>query len=150
MTYTIKSIVRYIVRLLILWLVDALSLAGAIGLAPAPVLAGSELLALLEVLRDNGTITQAYDPARWAERLAGIPVEVVGTKHWSDYLLACMHFHANELDAAQSHFASAVRQPHILEPKGAIDALAGSQPLTPPCRSVPTCSHSLPPASRRS
>jgi LuxR family maltose regulon positive regulatory protein len=62
-----------------------------------------------------------------AQRLAPLIREarIPNSEAWSHYLLASMHFHANELDAAQCHFARAVRQPHILEPKGAIDALAG-------------------------
>ena len=34
MTHTIKSVVRFVVRLLILWLLDALSLAGAAAIMP--------------------------------------------------------------------------------------------------------------------
>ena len=93
--------------------------------AQLPVLYRSQLMGALAFAHlVCGDLVQAMESA---QRLAPLAREgrTANSEAWSDYLLACMHFHANELDAAQRHFASAVRQPHILEPKGAIDAFAG-------------------------
>jgi len=56
----------------------------------------------------------------------------VSTKHklglaeaWSYYFLACTHLHVGELEPASLHFAQAVEQRYVLEPRAALDALAG-------------------------
>jgi LuxR family maltose regulon positive regulatory protein len=44
---------------------------------------------------------------------------------WSCYFLACTHLHVGELEAASLHFAQAVELRYVLEPRAALDALAG-------------------------
>ncbi len=93
--------------------------------AQLPVLYRSQLMGALAFAHlVCGDLVQAMESA---QRFAPLAREgrTANSEAWSDYLLACMHFHANELDAAQRHFASAARQRYILEPKGAIDAFAG-------------------------
>ena len=54
---------------------------------------GAEILAATQAgyYRDRGAapdlVTLGYDPARWAERLKGIPVRVVEKRHWTDLFL---------------------------------------------------------------
>ena len=50
---------------------------------------------------------------------------IANTEAWSDYLLGCTYLHANELDAASAHFAEAASKRHVLEPKAALETLAG-------------------------
>lgn len=58
------------------------------------MIGGAELLVVgqARLLQSLGAevriVTLAHDPARWAERLQGLPVEVIEAKHWSDSLLA--------------------------------------------------------------
>ncbi|MGD9074490.1 MAG: LuxR C-terminal-related transcriptional regulator [Desulfobacteraceae bacterium] len=44
---------------------------------------------------------------------------------WSYYFLACTHLHVGQLEAASLHFAQAVELRYVLEPRAALDALAG-------------------------
>ena len=44
---------------------------------------------------------------------------------WSYYFLGWSHLHADELEAALFHFAKAVDRRYVLEPRAAVDALAG-------------------------
>jgi LuxR family maltose regulon positive regulatory protein len=44
---------------------------------------------------------------------------------WSWYFLGWSHLHAEELEAALFHFAKAVDRRYVLEPRAAVDALAG-------------------------
>jgi LuxR family maltose regulon positive regulatory protein len=44
---------------------------------------------------------------------------------WSYYFLGCTHLHTGELDAASLQFAQAVELRYVLEPRAAVDALAG-------------------------
>jgi LuxR family maltose regulon positive regulatory protein len=50
---------------------------------------------------------------------------IANTEAWSDYLLGCTYLHANELDAASAHFAEAASKRNVLEPKAALETLAG-------------------------
>ena len=75
--------------------------------AQLPVLYRSQLMGALAFAHlVCGDLVQAMASA---QRLAPLAREgrTANSEAWSDYLLACMHFHANELDAAQRHFASA-------------------------------------------
>jgi len=86
-----------------------------------------------------GDLVQA---ALSAQRLAQ-PIResrMANSEAWSDYLLGYIHLHANELDSALDHFASAVRQRYVLEPKGAIDALAGMALTQALSGQAPECS----------
>jgi LuxR family maltose regulon positive regulatory protein len=44
---------------------------------------------------------------------------------WSYYLIACTYLHTGELEAASLSFAKAVELRYVLEPRAAVDALAG-------------------------
>jgi len=44
---------------------------------------------------------------------------------WSYYFLGCTHLHTGELEAASLNFAQAVEMRYVLEPRAAVDALAG-------------------------
>jgi LuxR family maltose regulon positive regulatory protein len=44
---------------------------------------------------------------------------------WSYYFLALIHLHSGELEAASLHFVQAVERRYRLEPRAAVDALAG-------------------------
>ena len=44
---------------------------------------------------------------------------------WSYYFLGCTHLQTGELEAASLHFAQAAEMCYVLEPRGAVDALAG-------------------------
>ena len=44
---------------------------------------------------------------------------------WSYYMLACTYLYTGELEAASLHFAQAVEMRYVLEPRAAVDALAG-------------------------
>jgi LuxR family maltose regulon positive regulatory protein len=50
---------------------------------------------------------------------------VRNTEAWALYLQACCHLHGGELEAASNHFAAAVELRYVLEPRAAVDALAG-------------------------
>jgi LuxR family maltose regulon positive regulatory protein len=47
------------------------------------------------------------------------------TEAWSSYMWACTHLHTGEFEAASQHFADAVDRRYVLEPRAAVDALAG-------------------------
>jgi len=47
------------------------------------------------------------------------------TKAWSYYFLACSHLHSGELEAALLHFNQTVDLRYMLEPRAAVDAMAG-------------------------
>ncbi len=44
---------------------------------------------------------------------------------WSYYFIACTQLHTGDLEGAASHFAQAVALRYVLEPRAAVDALAG-------------------------
>jgi LuxR family maltose regulon positive regulatory protein len=44
---------------------------------------------------------------------------------WSYYMLSCTYLHNGEFEAASLHFAQAVEMRYVLEPRAAVDALAG-------------------------
>ena len=59
-------------------------------------------------------------------------LQLISEKHsmrlaqaWSYYLIACTHLHTGEFEAASFHFAKAVELRYELEPRAAVDALAG-------------------------
>jgi LuxR family maltose regulon positive regulatory protein len=47
------------------------------------------------------------------------------TKAWSYYFLACSYLHCGELEAALLHFTKTVDLRYMLEPRAAVDAMAG-------------------------
>jgi LuxR family maltose regulon positive regulatory protein len=47
------------------------------------------------------------------------------TEAWSYNMLACTYLHTGEFEAASLHFAQAVEMRYVLEPRAAVDALAG-------------------------
>jgi LuxR family maltose regulon positive regulatory protein len=47
------------------------------------------------------------------------------TKAWGYYFLACSHLHCGELEAALLHFNQTVDLRYMLEPRAAVDAMAG-------------------------
>ena len=47
------------------------------------------------------------------------------TEGWSYYFLACSHLHTGELEAASQYFEQASKLRYVLEPRAAVDALAG-------------------------
>ena len=47
------------------------------------------------------------------------------TEGWSYYFLACSHLHTGELEAASQYFEQASKLQYVLEPRAAVDALAG-------------------------
>ncbi len=44
---------------------------------------------------------------------------------WSYYFLGCSHLQAGGFEAASHHFAQAAKRRYVLEPRGAVDAMAG-------------------------
>jgi LuxR family maltose regulon positive regulatory protein len=47
------------------------------------------------------------------------------TEAWSSYMWACTHLHTGEFETASRHFADAVERRYVLEPRAAVDAMAG-------------------------
>ncbi len=67
-------------------------------------------------------------PARFrSEQLRSLATEsrMYNTAAWAPYFLACVRLHALELDGAIEGFSSAVHNPYVFEPRGAVDAFAG-------------------------
>ena len=58
-------------------------------------------------------------------KLVASKLRIRNTEAWASYLHACSHLHAGELDAATSHFADAAELRYVLEPRAAVDTLAG-------------------------
>lgn len=72
----------------------------------------------------SGELTEARSQA---QRLSLLSHEcrIPNTESWSDYLLGTIELHRLNLEQAEHHFNRAVRQRYILEPKAALEALAG-------------------------
>ncbi len=58
-------------------------------------------------------------------KLVASKLRIRNTEAWACYLQACSHLHAGELEAATSHFADAAELRYVLEPRAAVDTLAG-------------------------
>jgi LuxR family maltose regulon positive regulatory protein len=71
-----------------------------------------------------GDLPQARVEAQRLQRLAK-KTNLHNTAAWSSYFLGCSNLHAGDLAAATRHFAHAVEQRYVLEPRATVDALAG-------------------------
>ncbi|WP_419194252.1 LuxR C-terminal-related transcriptional regulator [Novipirellula herctigrandis] len=52
-------------------------------------------------------------------------ISIRNTEAWASYMQATTCLHAGEFDAASSHFAEVAKLRYVLEPRAAVDALAG-------------------------
>ncbi len=79
-------------------------------------------LAFIHLVR--GDLHRALVDARRLQLVAS-KIRIRNTEAWAFYLQACGHLHGGELEAASNHFSAAVELRHVLEPRTAVDAMAG-------------------------
>jgi LuxR family maltose regulon positive regulatory protein len=79
-------------------------------------------LAFIHLVR--GDMPRARVEAQRLQRVAQ-KLDMNLTEAWSSYMWACTHLQTGEFEAAASHFAHAVERRYVLEPRAAVDALAG-------------------------
>ncbi|MEN8711748.1 MAG: response regulator, partial [Arenicellales bacterium] len=90
-----------------------------------PVLYRTQLVGALVFSRLlSGELAEARKQAQILQSLAHDNL-IANTEAWSDYLLGSIDFHRFELIKAAESFMKADRQRYILEPKPALDTLAG-------------------------
>ena len=101
---------------------DINSLISGIGIS---ALYRSQLIGALVFMHLlSGELVAARKQAQILEQLSK-ENHIANTEAWSNYLLGSINLHRNELDKAAELFLKANSQRYILEPKAALDALAG-------------------------
>ena len=58
-------------------------------------------------------------------QLVASKISIRNTEAWASYMQACSYLHAGEFEAASGHFADVAKLRYVLEPRAAVDALAG-------------------------
>ena len=103
-------------------ILDITDLMNGVGIS---ALYRSQLIgALVFIHLLSGELAEARKQAQSLEMLTH-QNHIANSEAWSNYLLGCIDLHNYELDKAAEFFLKADRQRYILEPKAALDTLAG-------------------------